>query len=159
MLQLVRMGCGVQARSGQPVERRSEQGADDDAGVGIGEVDEMRSHGWHVSVSSYSLAGIAGSFSVAPPLIIRARITSVHCLVMTRVSRGRGAALVCRVLVTAVSRSIAFARQDDATVFTHQRVDQHPFEEDWVEHLLQVGRREGTEGLAFLEAVNGWAKC
>ena len=61
MLQVVRMGGGVQAGAGQLVKGWGEQGAEASAGAGVGEVDGVRRHGWRVSISS-SPAVIVSSF-------------------------------------------------------------------------------------------------
>ncbi|WP_309315950.1 hypothetical protein [Actinomyces oris] len=97
----------------------------------------MRNRGWRVSISSPSPAGIAGSFffSVAVRLIVCARVLAW--------------------LLAAVGHAVAFARQDDPTVFIDQWVDQDPLEEHLVEQLLQVGRRGGVEAVAVLEEVKG----
>ena len=75
----------------------------------------MRNRGWRVSISSPSPAGIAGSFffSVAVRLIVCARVLAW--------------------LLAAVGHAVAFARQDDPTVFIDQWVDQDPLEEHLVE--------------------------
>ena len=52
-----------------------------------------------------------------------------------------------------------FTRQDDPSVLIHRRVDQHPLEEDLVEQLLQVGRRDGVEAVAVLEEVKGLSEA
>ena len=90
MLQVVRMGGGVQAGAGQLVEGWDEQGAEASAGAGVGEVDGMR--------SDSSPAGIAGSF-------FSGAVLSIVC------------ARVLARLLAAVGRAIALVRQDDPPVF------------------------------------------
>ena len=78
-------------------------------------------------------------------------------MVMSRVIRGWGAALVRRAvaqMLSGVSRSIAFARQDDSAVLIDQWVDQDPFEEDVVEQLAQVWWCGLVEAVAALEEIN-----
>ena len=114
MLQVVRMGGGVQAGAGQLVEGRDEQSAEASAGTGIGEVDGVRNRGWCVSSSSSSPIGIISSFfsGAALPIVC--------------------ARLLARLLAT-VGRAIACARQDDSSLLIHRRIDQHPLEEHLVE--------------------------
>ena len=77
MLQVVRMGGGVQAGAGQLVEGRDEQSAEASAGAGVSEVDRVR--------CDPSPTGIASSFfscAVAVRLIVCARITLATALDM-----------------------------------------------------------------------------
>ena len=137
MLQVVRMGGGVQAGAGQLVEGWSEQGAEASAGASVGKVDGMRSHGWRVSIGSPSPAGIARSFSFSGAV-------AVLPIVCVRVLAW---------LLAAVGRSVACARRDDPPVFIDQWVDQDPLEEDLVEQLLQVGGCSAVEAVAVFEEV------
>ncbi len=97
MLQVMRMGGGVQAGAGQLVEGWGEQGAEASAGAGVGEVDGARHQDWRVSISS-SPAGIASSIfspvAVLPIVCVR----------------------VLAWLLSALGRSIACARQDDSSL-------------------------------------------
>lgn len=128
MLQVVRMGGGVQAGAGQLVEGWDEQSAEASAGAGVGEVDGMR--------SDSSPAGIVSPFFSGAVLpIVCARLLAW--------------------LLAAVGRAIALVRQDDPPLLIDQWVDQDPLEEDLVEQLLQVSGRSGVEAVAVLEEVKG----
>ena len=126
---------GVQPGAGQLVEGWDEQGAEASAGAGVGEVDGARHQGWHVSISSSSPTGIAGSF-----------FNTLLFIVCARVLAG---------LLATVGRAIALVRQDDPPLLIDQWVDQDPVEEDLVEQLLQVSGRSGVEAVAVLEEVKG----
>ena len=104
MLQVVRMGGGVQAGAGQLVEGWGEQSAEASAGAGVGEVDGVRNRGWRVSISSSSPAGIVSPFfscAVLPIVYVR----------------------VLAWLFAAVGRAIACARQDDPPVVIDRWID------------------------------------
>ena len=84
MLQVVRMGGGVQAGAGQLVEGWGEQGTEASAGAGVGEMDGVRHQDWRVSIGTSSPASIASSFffSGAVLLIVCAHIalaTALDC--------------------------------------------------------------------------------
>ena len=137
MLQVVRVGGGMQAGAGQLVEGWDEQSAEASAGAGVSEMDGVRHQGWRVSIGTFSPTVIASSFfspvAVLPIVCVR---------VLAR-------------LLAAVGRAIACARQDDPSVFIDKWVDQHPLEEDLVEQLLQVVWCGRVEAVAVLEEVKG----
>ena len=99
MLQVVRMGGGVQAGAGQLVEGRDEQSAEASAGAGVSEVDRVR--------CDPSPTGIASSFFSSA--VLTARL------------------LTCYILIhwPASIRTVAcsFAWQDDPPVLIDQWVD------------------------------------
>ena len=86
MLQVVRMGGGVQAGAGQLVEGRDEQSAEASAGAGIGEMDGVRCQGWRVSIGSPSPAGIARSFFFSGAVLL---IVCAHIALATRWTCGQ----------------------------------------------------------------------
>jgi len=90
MLQVVRMGGGVQAGAGQLVEGWSEQGAEASAGAGIGEVDGVRHQGWRVSIGSPSPASIAESFFSGAVLSIVCACTVLTAAMDMRVEKLEG---------------------------------------------------------------------
>ena len=107
MLQVVRMGCGVQAGAGQLVEGRGEQGAEASAGASVGEMDGMRRQGWRVSIGSSSPAGIARSF-FSSGAVLTARLLTCCILIYWSASIGT---IAC-----------SFAWQDDPTLLIDEWV-------------------------------------
>ena len=95
MLQVVRMGGGVQAGAGQLVEGWDEQSAEASTGARIGEVDGARHQDWRVSIGSSSPTVIASS--VFSPVAVLP--------------------IVCARLLATIGRAIALVRQDDSAVF------------------------------------------
>ena len=80
MLQVVRMGSGVQAGAGQLVEGRDEQSAKASAGAGVGEVDRARRQSCRISDSSSNIPpSIAGFFTITAPPMMRAHIARSFC--------------------------------------------------------------------------------
>ena len=121
MLQVVRVGGGVQAGAGQLVEGRDKQGAEASAGAGVGEMDGVRHQGWRVSIGSPSPAVIGGAFFSCTVLLI------VCARVLTR-------------LLATVGRAIACAWQDDSAIFIDQWVHYRTrWKNTWLSSFFRCG--------------------